>query len=753
MRSTPNMRPRPGSQDSNPKDWIATAAARCALAFAAAPVSVLAQEATAEAKLPEIVVEGATLEVPKKPKPAEKQPEKSAAPPAPQEDEAPPPKKQAKSGEGGSGGSGPGPAPAATGQATPVQAAGTTASGEALTGIPASQIGSSVTVVTGAELKAQQITTAVDALRSLPGVNVSRSGSVASLTQVRIRGAEGNHTIVLIDGIEANDSTNGEFDFSDLTAENIERIEVIRGPQSGLYGSGAIGGVINITTKGGKGPFRVSGRIEGGSLGTHEAAIGVSGGTETAHAAIGYSERTQSNFNIAPFGTEDDPSKLKTFSFNGGVRLMEGLTVDFTTRNSKKDASRDGFGGPVGQLATAIDDASTIAADIWLVGGTVRWDMFNGALTHELRTSYNKTRRTDNDQTPGFPFKSESMGQTKKLGYLLTYRFDTPLLIAAHHTVTGLVEKTHEGFTPLGDFGDGFEREREQVATAFEYRGEFAKRLFASGTVRKDDNDSFKDFTLWRTTAALKLPEIFLRPHASAGTGVKLPSQFEQFGQIPRFFNPNPNLKPEESFGWDAGVEFEVWRNRAFFDLTYFNEDLTNKITTVGFPQTPVNAVGTSTREGVEVSIKALLMPGLTIGGAYTYLDAADPLHRQELRRPMHSGRADLTYLFDAGRGTFNLAAAYNGRMVDGSFLVLDAIGTTTPRRSTLGDYWLVSAAAAYKITPGLEVYGRVENALDQKYQEVFGYAAPGLQVYGGVRISYDEDMAKTAIVPAAGGQ
>ena len=115
----------------------------------------------------------------------------------------------------------------------------------------------------------------------------------------------------------------------------------------------------------------------------------------------------------------------------------------------------------------------------------------------------------------------------------------------------------------------------------------------------------------------------------------------------------------------------------------------------------------------------------------------------------MHSGRADLTYLFDTGRGTFNLAATYNGEMQDIAFRLLDF----SQERVHLGDYWLVSAAAAYKITPGLEVYGRVENALDQKYQEVFGYAAPGLQVYGGVRISYDEDMAKTAIVPAAGGQ
>ena len=171
--------------------------------------------------------------------------------------------------------------------------------------IPADTVGSAVTVVTGEELRAQQVRTAVDALRSLPGVAVSRSGGIGNFTQVRIRGAEGNHTLVLVDGIEANNIADGEFDFSNLSAEDIERIEVIRGPMSGLYGSNAVGGVINIITRRGKGPLTVTVRSEGGSFGTRDMAVRAAGGNDNAHLAVSYHWRDTDGFNISPSGRRE----------------------------------------------------------------------------------------------------------------------------------------------------------------------------------------------------------------------------------------------------------------------------------------------------------------------------------------------------------------------------------------------------------------------------------------------------------------
>ena len=420
-----------------------------------------------------------------------------------------------------------------------------------------------------------------------------------------------------------------------------------------------------------------------------------------------------------------------------GARVTDDISVDFNLRNSSKEGDRDGFGGPVGALATTTDDPSTFTSDVWLAGGTIRWDMFDGALTHVVRASNNRTTRTDNDLS--FLFQSRNDSETTKFGYLATLRFDTPIVVAAHHIFSGLIEKANEDFTPLSDFEDGIKRSREQIATVAEYRGEFDDRLFVTGSVRHDDNSAFEDFTTWRTNASLALREIGLRPHASAGTGVKAPTQFEQFGSFPSFFIPNPNLKPEESFGWDAGIEATLIKDGLVIDVTYFNADLTNKIKGVGFPTTPINVAGVSQREGVEIAAQVHLAPQLFFGLSYTHLDATDPNGLEETRRAPHSGRADLTYTFANGLGRFNIAAIYNGRMIDEAL----RLPFFSAERVSLDAYWLVNAAASYKVQPGVELFGRVENLLDQDYQEVFGYETAGIAAYAGVRLTYEEPSTK----------
>src|SRR5262245_8999091 len=170
-------------------------------------------------------------------------------------------------------------------------------------GVPAASVGNAVTVITREDLERQQVRQVADALRSLPGVAVNRSGAFGNFTQVRIRGAEGNHTLVLIDGVEANNTTDGEFDFSDLSAEDIERIEVFRGAMSALYGSGAVGGVINIITRRGQGPLTLTLRSEAGSLNTTDVAARLSAGSQWGHFSLGANWRNTDGFNISPFGS------------------------------------------------------------------------------------------------------------------------------------------------------------------------------------------------------------------------------------------------------------------------------------------------------------------------------------------------------------------------------------------------------------------------------------------------------------------
>ena len=656
----------------------------------------------AQTQLPGIVVQGATLAPPPSP---------AASAPAPSPD---------------------------PGAAAPGQGVASDGAQSMIGGVPAYTVGNAVTVVTGEELRAQQVRHAGEALRSLPGVSVNRGGGIGNFTQVRIRGAEGNHTLVLIDGIEANNTADGEFDFSNLSAEDIERIEVIRGPMSGLYGSNAVGGVVNIITRRGQGPLAVSLRTEGGSFGTRDAAVRASGGSDKAHIAVSYHWRDTDGFNIAPLGGERDGSRIGTLTLRGGATLVPGVSLDFTVRHSVKTADRDGFGdfaAPAGSLATAFDDLSSLEHRVLLAGAALRWDMLEGRLTHELRLAHNGTVTSDTDRT--FSTFSKNTSDTDKFAYLATYRLDTPGLWSKH-TFSGRVEKEDERFTPEGDFADGLLRKRGRMAYTGEWRGGFADRLFLTAGIRRDDNDNFQDFTTWRTAASLVVSELNMRPHASVGTAVKLPTMFEQFGTS-QFFVPNAGLTPERSFGWDAGIELTLLKGKAILDVTYFHTNLTDKIngTAVGpIPGTftSKNLPGESTREGVEVSARFKLAGNLTLGGAYTYLDARNPDGEREVRRPPHGGRADIAYAFHGGRGTATVAAIYNGRMDDIAFTMPFFSPTL---RVALDPYWLVNATVSYKLQPGVEVFARVENALDQHYQEVFGFESPPLAAYAGLKVTF----------------
>jgi vitamin B12 transporter len=712
-----------------------TTSSYTALAVAAGALAwALPTWAQAPQELPGIVVQGVTLDVPK---PAAK-PVEAAAKSAAQPKRAPTPAPQSVA---------PSTAASVPGPAAPVTdvADDTARSG----GIPAENTGTSLTVVTAADLKNQQLRNAAEALRSLPGVSVSHTGGFAGLTQLRIRGAEANHTLVLIDGIEANAGHDGEFDFSDLSADDIERIEILRGAQSGLYGSKAIGGVVNIITKGGRGPLTVTGSVEGGSYKTRDVTARVSGGNDKGYVSIGVHRRESDGFNIAPardpanptFRDTDD-NVLTSFSFKAGGQISKDASVDVVLKNISKNGGRDGFGGPVGALATAIDDPSRFSSNVWLAGANLKWDLFDGAFSQALRANHNSTRRIDDDRG-AFPFVSDNIGETNKFGYLATWRFTLPMMPAAKHSVSGLIEKQFDTFQPRSDGTTGEDFQRSQIGKVLEYRGEFADRLLVTGSVRHDNNDSFQDFTTWRSNASLKLPEIAMRPHASVGTGVKYPTFYEQYGFIPGFFIPNPNLKPETSFGWDAGVEFTVLKDRATLDFTYFKTNLENKITSLGFPTTLTNETGEATRQGIEVAGRYKVSAALSLGLSYTYLDAKDADGQREIRRAPHGGRLDVNYGFDRGRGNFNVAAAYNGRTDDTAFRIgVDptfGFTTFTPERVKLDDFLLITAAASYKLQPGVEIFGRIENLANQKYQEVYGFETAGITAFAGLRFTYQD--------------
>ena len=723
--------------------------------MAAVANAAQAQEPAAVTELPPVIVEGATLEA----KPIVKaKPKAQPQPVAAEEQDEGPAKVQKKFNKAGK----PVAAKAAAGEPEPVAPsdavdtsltagdAAASGTGEATSGVSADKLGTAVSVVTGEQLRSRQIRNGGEALRSLPGVAVNRTGGPGGLTQVRIRGAEGNHTLVLIDGIEANDTFNGEFDFADLSTDNIERIEVIRGPQSGIYGSGAVGGVVNIVTNGGRGPLTFRAIGETGTFSTYAGSIGVSGGNDKAWGSISLDERRTDGFNISPVGSENDGAQLKTLNVRGGVQMFPGVLLDLTLRHTTKTGDRDTqapFPDPSG---IQVDDPATFHETSWLGAARLTWESFDGHLVQVAKATRNETERKDSSVFFGTPSTTNNLGVREDYSYTSTYRIDTPALLSAHHYLTAYVEHENESFTPNSDFGfgfaaDGIERTRSLNAGAAEYRGEFADRLFLQGTVRRDDSNVFGGFNTWRTAASLRLPEVALRPHASYGTGLKLPTMFESFGSVPGSYYPNPNLGPEKAEGWDAGVELTLVPGHAIVDVTYFNSELTDKIKSFancipGPPPffgacTAVNDPGVSPRQGVEVDSRFDLGSGLSLGLAYTYTDAKTAKGIQEIRRPKHSGRGDIGYVFDAGRASVNLSAQYVADNRDTNFGNFSTV--------TLDPYWLVNVAAAYKVTPGVEVFGRIENVLDQDYQEVYGFETAGVAAYAGVKFTYEEPATK----------
>jgi vitamin B12 transporter len=603
-----------------------------------------------------------------------------------------------------------------------------------LTPVETSKVGSAVSVITGEQLEQRQIRHAADALRSVPGVAVSRTGSFGGNTQVRVRGAEANHVLVLIDGIQVNDTVTGEFDFASLLSEDIERIEVIRGPQSGLWGSNALAGVINIVTRTGEGPLQIVGRGEGGSFSTTGGSLSVRGGTDRMHGALSFVGRNTAGFNISDNGTEQDGAEQLAFHAKGGFNLTQNISVDGFARRSSNVADIDSFEAAPdaipGDFATSVDLRDDInETQVETYQGKLNIDLFDNALQTDIYANRNET--TVISRNPIFGDASNN-GQRDKHGVLSKLTLETHGALPTTHYFSGLIEQEKEFFTPSTDF---IERDRELQSYVGEYRGEFGDIFFVNAAVRDDQSDSFQDFTTHKVAGALLFPAIGTRLHSSYGTGVVFPSMFEQFGVIPGFFTPNPDLLPEESEGWDAGVEQSFFGDAFVVDVTYFEQNLTNEIFSTFFGP-PENLPGESTRDGIEVAATLRLFENAEIVGSYTYLNAKEPDGKEEVRRPPHSGSVNAVYHFAEGRGLINLSTIYNGKMRD---VVFDAF-TFEQSRLTLDEYVLVDLAAHYDLKPNIQIFGRVENLLNENYEEVFGFNTAEIGAYGGLKIRLSAD-------------
>ncbi len=589
---------------------------------------------------------------------------------------------------------------------------------------PLSQVGSSVSVITSEDLEDRKTVLVSDVLREVPGVAVNRTGVVGNLTQVRIRGAESNHTLVLIDGMEVNDASRGsEFDFADLLADDIERIEVLRGAQSTLYGSDAVGGVVNIITKQGDGATRFAGSLEGGSRMTGKANASVGGSTDkfryylsgTGYHTDGFSSGATKNGN-----SEKDGYDNTTFFGKVGISPSDKLDVDAVLRHTyhkaEYDATHPIFSYPV--------DADNVERGEQLFGhAQAKLKLFDGKWEHILGGTFTRqeSRNYQDDRKT-----SDFLGKKKKVDYQSNLYLDTSSLVDAAHTFT--IGYEHE--IDSVDANSAFANLQRKITTD-SYFGQYQiglwDRLFITAGGRFDDSDLFENATTVRVTAAYLHKETGTKIRGSYGTGFKAPTIFELYGYTNNY-RGNPNLKPEKSTGFDIGLEQSLLDDRITMSATYFNNRIEDLIQ--GSGRTSINLPGQSKIEGVEVSLGVEVVDNLRVTGTYTYTHGVDSNGDDLVRRPNHVASLNVNYRFLDDRANVNLGVEYNGKQKDWIFV--------TPRKTTtLDDYVLLNLAASYQVTDNLQVYGRLENLLNEDYEEVWGYGTAGRSAYLGLKASF----------------
>jgi vitamin B12 transporter len=596
--------------------------------------------------------------------------------------------------------------------------------------VPSDQTGSAITVIDGTTLEEEQIPTIFDALREVPGVAVSRTGVLGDLSEIRIRGAEANQTLVLIDGVEANDpAASDEFNFAHLMSAGIQRVEILRGPQSALWGADALAGVVNIITVAPQPGYFGSARAEAGSFGTYDVSGIVNAGTKDYGAVVDASYLKSDGINLAGTGHQQNGYENTSVDARGFVNLAPYLVLSANVRHVNGNNDLD-CGFPLPDDCAAYTEAAFTYAR-----AQAKATLAGGALEFILGANLTDTRSDDFSSLTG---NSQNVAQTDSIDGGKV-RFDAQSNAfwtgdafgsALDQRLSVLAQAAREIFKQTEVFFPDANQSQhiDSQAIAAEYGLDIGDVAYLSLGARNDWNDRFADSTTWRSTISIPWSAFDARLHASAGTGVKNPDFFELFGFEPSSFIGNPNLKPEKSLGFDAGVEKYFFARALKFDATYYNADLENEIFTdfSVFPNTARNGTGKSQRDGVEVMAAADLGQGLTLNAAYTYTRST--AHgAEELRRPHNIASFGADYHFDEDRAFLNLGVDLHGTQKDTDFVTFQTVN--------LYSYTLVHLAGSYAITPNVTFTTRIENALNQHYEEVFGYRTEGFGAFAGLSV------------------
>lgn len=571
------------------------------------------------------------------------------------------------------------------------------------------QTGSAVTVITAEQMQRRGITRVYDALKTAPGVTVSRNGGIGGVSTLRIRGSNPGQVRVMVDGVLINDPSNvdGSVDFNHMTTANIERIEIVRGPQSTLYGSDAIGGVINIITRKGGTPEHTA-FAEAGSFHTLRSGVGSHGSIGAWDYGLAAEHMQTHGFSHSSAGSEKDGAESDTVNGRLGYALSESLSLDAS--------------GGFSRIYSGFDPSTTTDGPAFLekqvmrgqLGGT--W-LASDAWKHTLSLQGADTHRSF-DEPVGFFRYSTFDGQTVAAEYQSTLQ-----LRARDSWVAGIRserQRAHTTSTMGGATSTDLTAEIDNHALFTQYMLGLGEDTTLTAGGRIDNHDIFGTEATYRLTAAQEVPDWDTRFHASIGTGFKAPTLYQLYSSF-----GNTDLEPEESIGYDLGADTYWWDDRLRVSVTGFYNQFDNLIDYDFATNSYVN-IAEAESYGIESEAALEWDEHWMFTLTHTYLLAEDTQTDRILpRRPKHSLRVGADYAFTNGA---NLGAdiRYLSRQLDSNFSTdyTEAFTTVDVHGSLpLGETW--------------EAYGRVDNLLDRDYQEALNFNAAGISGYAGLRARF----------------
>lgn len=585
----------------------------------------------------------------------------------------------------------------------------------ALIPIVASRSANAITVIDSEQIKLRAAQSVSDLLRDVPGLAVSSYGALGSLTSIRARGSESNHLVVLIDGVEVNDPSQSDMlNWGTLSAADIERIEIIRGPQSSIRGSDAVAGVVNIITSEANQALSADVFTEYGSRATSKNGFSLGHKSGKFSVRFGASHLETDGINIQP-STGDDIDGYQNTGINlkAGYQYSDQLNLSLTSRKTNGMNEFDGF--PEVQSSDFNRFHNKFTADYNSADG-----LWSHAVSLADSDFENDNFKQENSQTLANGSTSSNKQNYQYIGSRFWQAKDQRLSLA--------LEREKEEYQQRGGWAFGADADklvsRKTESVAVEYRFDPIESVTLAASARKDDNDFFGKSNTQRLEVVFQQSDT-LRLRGAWGTAVKNPTFTELYG-IYSGFQSNPNLNPEESESWELGLDTTLSDERIQLGATYFNAQLKDEIGSscdANWTCTPINIEGISDRQGVELSSSFAVSDSLQVNAAYTYTDSEDPAGVEEQLRAKHIGSINVAWQVKSDTKV-NINVQHNGSQTDYGF----------PNPVMLDAYTLVNLNANYSASDKMDVYLSLNNLFDEDYQQVNGYETLGFGANIGLR-------------------